>query len=126
MRHTNKRLSEQLPSGTSDEMKTMSSCMTKLDNLGYTAQFKAEGNLLHSLNTQQAYRPEQVQIVNFYRFEGTSNPEDNAILYAVLTDSGEKGTITDAYGAYNDEAISVFIREVEQMEKKVDTDTPMN
>lgn len=124
--HTNRIKAEELPSGTSDEMKTMSSCMAKLDNLGYTTQFKAEGTLLCSLSTQQRYRPEQVQIVNFYRFEGSSNPEDNAILYAVRTDTGEKGTITDAYGAYSDEAIGLFIREVEQMEKKVDTDTPMD
>lgn len=125
MLHTNKRYSEQLPSGNSDEMKTMSSCMNKLDNLGYTTQFKAEGSLLESLATQQKYRPEQVQIVNFYRFEGPSNPEDNAILYAIITESGEKGTITDAYGAYNDHEITLFIREVEQIGKKVDTDTPM-
>lgn len=124
--HTNKVPKEQLPSGSSDDMKTMSACISKLDNLGYTTQFKAEGPVLQSLSTSRRFRPDQVRIVNFYRFEGSSNPDDNAILYAIRTDSGEKGTLTDAYGAYSDEAVTLFIREVEQMEKKVDKDSPMN
>lgn len=35
-----------------------------------------------------------------YRFEGNTNPDDNAILYAIETARGEKGLLLDAYGVY--------------------------
>ncbi|GAA4454517.1 hypothetical protein [Rurimicrobium arvi] len=116
---------QNLPSGDTADMKTLASCVTKLDSLGYTTQFKAGEGFLQSLSTEKQFRPEEVHIVNFYRFEGASSPEDNAILYAIRTKDGEMGTLTDAYGAYSDTELTTFIQEVEKIQKKVDPETPM-
>ncbi len=42
-----------------------------------------------------------MEVVEFYRFEGASNPDDNSILYAIETSDGLKGLLVDAYGAYS-------------------------
>jgi hypothetical protein len=100
------------------EMKTLSSCVNCLTRDGYEAQFKVTKNGLKSLATEKVYRPDEVKIASFYRFEGESDPADNSILYAIETADGEKGTLTDAYGIYNDSGVSEFIKEVEEIGKK--------
>src|SRR4051794_25821917 len=72
-----------------DSMKTLSSCTRKLSREGYVTQFKALTKGLESLETHQVFSPEEVRIINFYRFEGESDPSDNAILYVVETSTGE-------------------------------------
>jgi hypothetical protein len=101
-----------------EEMRTLSSCINSLTKNGYSAQFKVVRGGLKSLSTEKVFRPDEVKINNFYRFEGESDPADNSILYAIETSDGEKGTLTDAYGIYNDANVSNFIKEVEEIHKK--------
>lgn len=100
-----------------DSMKTLSATTRKLSENGYVTQFKALKNGLESLETHDVFGPADVKIVNFYRFEGESDPSDNAILYVVETNTGEKGTLTDAYGVYTDLKVSEFVKEVEEIQK---------
>jgi hypothetical protein len=101
-----------------EEMKTLSACINRLTRDGYETQFKVIKNGLKSLSTEKVYHPADVRIESFYRFEGESDPADNSILYAIETADGEKGTLTDAYGIYNDANVSAFIKEVEEIAKK--------
>jgi hypothetical protein len=100
------------------EMATISSCSNSLFKQGFKTQFKAQEDGLKSLETGKVYQPSQVIILNFYRFEGESDPSDNSILYAIETVTGEKGTLSDAYGMYADTNVSKFIAEVEEIMKK--------
>ena len=102
------------------EMKTLVSCCNMLEKQGYSTQFKASPSGLKSLTTKKMFSPQDVKIVNFYRFEGDSSPEDNSILYAIETNDGEKGTLTDAFGPYSDTNVTNFVKQVEDIEKKVD------
>jgi hypothetical protein len=106
-----------------EEMSTLVSCTQMLDKKGFTAQFKAIDKGLKSLTSDKVYTPEQVKVVNFYRFEGESSPSESAILYAIETDSGEQGTLVDAYGAYSDTNVSNFMTKVDEIEKKKHKDT---
>ncbi|MDF2438374.1 MAG: hypothetical protein K0Q95_2750 [Bacteroidota bacterium] len=101
-----------------EHMKTLTSCLNSLLAKGYETQFKALKFGLKSLTTEKIYTPEEVKITNFYRFEGESDPSDNSILYVIETTSGEKGTLSDAYGAYSDAHVSKFIQEVEEIGKR--------
>ena len=69
-------------------------------------QFQATENGLRSLTTKKIFRSDEVAIARFYRFEGESDPDDNAILYAIETGDGEKGTIADVYGPKNDQLVT--------------------
>ncbi|MCE3226388.1 MAG: hypothetical protein K0S32_939 [Bacteroidetes bacterium] len=104
--------------GDKEEMRTLSSCINSLTRNGFEVQFKVVKGGLKSLTTEKVYRPDEVKIVNFFRFEGESDPADSSILYAIETSEGEKGTLNDAYGVYNDTNISAFIKEVEEIQKK--------
>jgi len=100
-------------------MNTMSQLINKATEEGFTSNFKVCEAGLESAANNKVYKPEEVSIVDFYRFEGYSDPQDNAILYLVETSSGEKGTLTDAYGAYSDEYTSAFLNKVQEIQKKI-------
>lgn len=102
------------------EMKTLSACMNKLQADGYTANFMVQNGNLKVADQNTLYRPEQVKINNFYRFEGESDPADTSILYAIETDDGIKGLVSDAYGVYADQGVAKFINAVEEISKKTD------
>src|SRR5215467_15205709 len=104
-------------SNNTDDMKTLASVLNKIVKDGYEENFKVMDKGLQSLETEKIYKPEQVLIVNFFRFEGASDPSDSAILYVIETTDGAKGSLTDAYGMYADPEIDKFIKDVETIEK---------
>lgn len=104
---------------TLPQLKDLTTVTKKVQDDGYTHNFKAtEDDMLQCLETEEVFRPEQVKIINFFRFEGMSDPEDNSILYVIETDNGLKGTLVDAYGAYADADLEEFIKAVENISKK--------
>jgi hypothetical protein len=102
-------------------MKSLSSCVNKMKEDGYKEDFQVTKQGLATYTEQKFYKPEQVNVINFYRFEGVSDPGDNSILYVIETDDGLKGTLVDAYGAYSDTDVSKFIVEVHEIQKKINT-----
>jgi hypothetical protein len=100
-------------------MNTLSACINKVIGEGYKECFKVTSRGLYSTSTSRYYRPEQVQVLNFFRFEGQSDPADNAILYVIETSDGLKGTLVDAYGTYSDGYTGRFMAEVEDIRKKM-------
>jgi len=100
-----------------DEMSSMVTVLNKLNSEGYVTQFKASKKGRESITNNKTYKPGQVQIVHFYRFEGESDPGDASIVYAIETKDGEKGTLIDSYGAESDPQIECFIKEVHDIQK---------
>ena len=98
-------------------MKSLASCEVKMRELGYTEDFIADKHGLHTFNKSKTYKPGDVHIVNYYRFEGVSDPGDNSILYVIETNDGVKGTLVDSYGAYASDDVSKFIVQVEDIHK---------
>ena len=88
-----------------------------LEKYGYTEQFRVEKGKLVGINSKKSYKPKDVKAVNFYRFEGISDPDDMSILYAIETCDGCKGTLTDAYGNYSDDDTGDFMKQVETEKK---------
>lgn len=100
-------------------MKTLSSCVNKVKAEGYTEDFQITKKGLTTYDEGKFYTPEQVSIVNFYRFEGASDPGDSTILYVIETSDGVKGTLSDGYGTYTDSDVSRFIVQVEEIQKQI-------
>ena len=101
-------------------MNTLTTCVNKVVKDGYNDNFKVTKQGLQSSINNKYYRPEDVRVINFYRFEGQSDPADNAIMYVIETNDGQKGTLIDAYGAYSDDSINTFMHEVEEVNKKTE------
>jgi len=101
------------------EMTTMSSCTNSLIAEGYTENFIMKDVGLEAPSTQQLFTPEEITIDSFYRFEGESDPADNAIVYAIKSKDGVKGLLIDAYGGpYVSAKVSKFIAEVQDIGKR--------
>jgi hypothetical protein len=103
---------------TTEDMKTLATCINKLVLDGYTEDFKVTEEGLTTMSNDQVYSQGEVHVVNFFRFEGASDPADSSILYAIETDDGKKGTLTDAYGPYADPHVTKFFKHVEDISKK--------
>jgi hypothetical protein len=99
-------------------MTSMATCMNKMVLDGYVDTFKVTEKGLHSLKEDRYFNPEDVKVINFFRFEGVSDPADNTILYQIQTADGLKGSLVDAYGPYSDAGVNAFMKQVEDIEKK--------
>jgi len=93
-------------------MTDLEKCMHQLEEEGYRDQFRVEKGKLLDLSNNKKYKAKEVEAVNFYRFEGISNPDDMSILYAIETTDGRKGTLVDAYGLYSDDETGEFLNQV--------------
>ena len=102
-------------------MTSLTTVEKKLNGQGYTKDFTVKEGRLCTLDEQDpnTYSPEETTIVDFFRFEGESNPDDMAILYAIETADGTKGTISSAYGTYANEDVDQFILRVESLGKNL-------
>ena len=105
-----------------EEERSLVNVENKLNQDGFTQDFKVADGRLHTLSTNSAksYAPDEVTIVDFYRFEGESNPDDMSILYAIQANDGVKGTISSAYGVYADTDTNDFLKQVEDLGKNLD------
>lgn len=103
---------------TTEDMKTLATCINKLVLDGYTEDFKVTDQGFSTMSDGKVYLPEEVRVINFFRFEGASDPADSSILYAIETNDGKKGTLTDAYGPYADPHVTKFFKQIEDISKK--------
>jgi hypothetical protein len=103
--------------GQSTDMTTLSQVITKVENNGYTEDFKVNDNgKMCSPNSDKEYTPDDLIIDKVYRFEGESDPADMAVLYAITANDGLKGKLIDAFGTYESRKFAEFIRSVKLAE----------
>jgi hypothetical protein len=100
-------------------MNTLTERVNKGMKDGYVDNFKVTRQGLVSSKKEKTYNPSEVSIKDFYRFEGESDPADNAIMYLIETNDGQKGILIDAYGPYADENTNKFIAAVNEINKKI-------
>jgi hypothetical protein len=83
-------------------MKNYDSVVDALDDLrkrGYEADFELQSNCLYCNSLDLRLNEEEFQVDEVYRFEGDSNPNGNAVVYALTSPTGVKGTVVDRYPA---------------------------
>jgi hypothetical protein len=100
-------------------MTSMTGCISTLEKEGYSENFVMKDVGMQAPTSQKLYNPEEITVDSFYRFEGDSDPADNAIIYAITSNDGLKGLLVDAYGGpYVNQKIASFISEVEKISKR--------
>lgn len=95
-----------------NQYSTLSEAIEKLKKRGYTTNFRVNDNGLLEENREKTFDASEVQLAEFHRFEGMTDPGDSTILYVLETRSGIKGTLADSYGADASEITSVFMNKV--------------
>jgi hypothetical protein len=79
---------------------TVSAAVTGLKNRGYNMDFNLKDNCL--ICHEDKFDVNDFEIVEFYRFEGNSDPADEAIVYAIESNKGQKGVLVNGYGPSSD------------------------
>jgi hypothetical protein len=75
---------------------TVSEAVTGLRNRGFSVDFNLLENCLVCDNRR--YEPDDFEITEVYRFEGDSDPADEAIVYGIESTNGVKGILVNGYG----------------------------
>jgi L-asparaginase/Glu-tRNA(Gln) amidotransferase subunit D len=78
---------------------TLSQAIYKLKlEEGYEHDFNLLDEEIELKAKDETFGVEDFDVDKVLRFEGMSNPDDNAILYAITTSKGYKGVLVDGYG----------------------------
>ena len=97
-------------------------CVNALKSEGYDKDFQYQKEGLCSLeDVAKFYSPSQVKIIEHFRFEGASDPDDMSVIYAIETNDGKKGTIMTAFGTYADSGLSDFLSNVKEVSEKANS-----
>lgn len=99
-------------------MRTMTSLtdiLEKLRSEGYTKDFNVVEECIVCSVEQRKLDPELFKIDRYFRFEGQSDPDDQAIAYAISAkDGSQKGVLVNSYGIYSDPAVDKIISLLEE------------
>ena len=90
---------------------TVSGTLNSLKEEGYVLDFNLKPDCVEC-SPDIKLHPDDFVIDKFFRFEGASNPDDSAIVYAISSKDGLKGTIVDAYGVYSDSLTPEMIQKL--------------
>ena len=97
---------------TPNREETLEHVVEELGRRGYTEHFRAVDGGLEAVGSGRRFGPEDLTICGYYRFEGTSDPDDMAIAYAIETRSGVRGILVDAFGVYADPTTAAALKNV--------------
>lgn len=75
---------------------TVSEAITGLKKRGYTVDFNLSENCL--ICHGDKFDIDDFEITEMYRFEGNSDPSDEAVVYAIESKNGRKGVLVNGYG----------------------------
>jgi hypothetical protein len=75
-------------------MNTLSDAMESLIRQGFTEHFGVRGDQLRGFESGKTFGSQDVIIREYDRFEGVSDPDDMAILYALESSSGSMGPLS--------------------------------
>ena len=82
---------------------TLTEAIAGLQQFGYTVDFNLRGNCIACEKGEVYLSPGQFKIDEIFRFEGTTDPSDQMILYAISSPQlSIKGILVNAYGVYSD------------------------
>jgi hypothetical protein len=94
-----------------DAAETVLDAVHRLEALGYTDELHLEGTGFTCVACGACHEPGQLEITHTFRFEGPSDPSEEAIVLGVACPScGVKGIIVSAYGPDADPALFDAIR----------------
>jgi len=76
---------------------TVTEAINELRQKGYTLDFNLEENSLRC--ETEKFNADEFEIREVYRYEGESDPADEATVYGIESHNGKKGILVNGYGA---------------------------
>jgi len=95
---------------TTEDYDTLSQAIDAMRRAGYTEDFNLANDCIVSSSGACRLSPSDFQIDRVFRFEGPTDPGDEAVLYAVSSTRGkEKGLLVNGYGLYSDSVSNALV-----------------
>lgn len=92
---------------------TLSQALNKLKlEEGYEKDFNLLDDEIELKSEEKTFGVEDFDVDKVLRFEGMSNPDDNAIIYAITTSKGDKGVLVDGYGISSGQVSKKMIKKL--------------
>ncbi len=91
-----------------NDYETLSQATNALTQNGYEESFKASDDKIHGLNSNKDYSPDELKIVHTYRFDGMTNPQDDATVFAIEANDGVKGTLIMSYSSKHNQNVDLI------------------
>jgi hypothetical protein len=88
--------------------KTLSQAINGLIQSGYNEDFKAEKYEIVRQSDSKGFRPSELSIVNHFRFEGMSNPQDDTVVFALEATDGTKGNLVMSHSAEHNQNVELI------------------
>lgn len=89
---------------------TVSQAVNDLKQRGYTVDFNLKENGVECGG--KILNPKDFEITEFHRFEGNSDPGDEAVVYAIESRTGLKGVLVNAFGVYSESLSDDMIKKL--------------
>jgi hypothetical protein len=89
---------------------TVTEAINALRAKGFNLDFNLQENCIVCNNN--SYQVDEFDIVDMYRYEGNSDPADEAAVYAIQSTKGEKGILVTGYGVSTDEMSADLLRKL--------------
>jgi len=93
---------------------TLSEAVNDLKKRGFDVDFNIEAEQLVCKTLPVALSPSEFEITEVYRFEGNTDPADEAVVYAIESKHGQKGILVNAYGPGADAASSELVKKLKE------------
>lgn len=95
---------------------TVSKAIEELRKQGYTTDFNLEHNSI--VCNQGKFSADDFKVVDVYRYEGNSDPGDEAAVYAIQSSNGLKGILVSGYGASSDSTSNDVLMKLNNAQRK--------
>ncbi len=84
---------------------TVLEALTDLKEKGFHHDFN-----LHQENIVE--KPAEYSVVHVYRYEGDSDPDEESVVYGIISISGKKGVFVSGFSANSDDEASKIIEKL--------------
>jgi len=92
---------------------TVTDALKDLKLRGYAVDFNIAFDKIVCSKNETILNPHEFEIVEVYRFEGETNPDDEDVVYAIESKDGKtKGTMTSAFGMYAESISTEMIQKL--------------
>jgi hypothetical protein len=95
---------------------TVSKAIEELRKQGYTTDFNLEENAI--VCNAGKFSADDFEIADVYRYEGDSDPGDEAAVYAIQSFNGLKGVLVTGYGASSETTSPEMLRKLTEAHRE--------
>jgi hypothetical protein len=89
---------------------TVTEALSEFRKQGYTLDFNLDENCI--VCNLDRFDADEFEIVDMYRYEGESDPADEAVIYAIHSHNGLKGVLVTGYGTSMDNVTERILKKL--------------